>query len=269
MQLAQSGAVPTVKKVSRRPPVSASPDVHVVALNVAALGVADELLRLPSSPVARSAVELLWGRDAALPDEFLAHVGTAVQIPYTSLLASSGLLAAILPSRLGPAGVWREGPNGVKSARALARARYRDLQAAFVSGAPRAVPEAAEALVRYTYGTRGRPWTWDDSARRLLERVVSLNRAALALLAAVGRGEGAADLDLAPLQAGGRSFDVPEAVVDLLAVALPPVVAPDWGRLAARMVPFPAPLGDEESIDRFRSLFAEMLGLSSQPEVSA
>ena len=243
--------------------------MRVVALNVAALGVADELLRLPSGSVARSAVDLLWGSCAPLPDEFLAHVGTAVQIPYTSLLASPELLAAILPSRLGPAGAWREGPNGLKSARALARSRYRDLQSAFVSGAPRAVPEAAEALVRYTYGTRGRPWTWDDSARRLIERIVSLNRAAFALLAAATRGESAVDVDVAPLSAGGRSFDVPEAVVDVLAVALPPVVAPDWKRLAAEMVPCPSPLADEESIDRFRSLFAEMLGLSSQPEVPA
>ena len=269
MQLAQSLAVPTVKKVSRRPQLNGAPDVRVVALNVAALGVADELLRLPSAPVARAAVDLLWGPCAPLSDEFLAHVGTPVQIPYTSLLGATERLATILPSRLGPAGAWREGPHGLKSARALARARYRDLQAAFVSGAPRAVPEPAEALVRYTYGTRGRPWTWDDSARRLIERVVSLNRATFALLAAVTRGESAVDLDLAPLSAGGRSFDVPGAVADLLAVALPPVAAPEWTRLAADMMPCPSPLAGDESIDRFRSLFAEMLGLSSQPEVPA
>lgn len=261
-----SHAVPTVKKVSRPPhqdtPV---PDTHILTLNVATLSLVDEIVRLPSTPVARTAIQLLWGSTATVPDEFLAHAGNGVQIPYTSLLSSSAPLASLLPSHLGPAGVWRDGPNGLKGVRALARTRYRELQAAFVSGAPRAVPEAAEALVRYTYGTHGRHWIWADSARRLIERVVTLNRAALTLLAAASRGASA--FDVPGLSFDDRSFDVPESTIDLLAAALPPVAMPDWPRLTRALVRVESPLGDEESIERFQSLFAEMLGMSSQPEV--
>jgi hypothetical protein len=257
--------VSTVKKVARPPRHAPPAEAHILALNVATLGLVDEIVRLPGMPVARTAIQLLWGPTAAVPDEFLGHAGTGMQIPYTSLLASPAPLAALLPARLGPAGVWREGPNALKSIRGLARTRYRELQAAFVSGAPRAVPEAAEALVRYTYGTHGRHWIWADSARRLIERVVTLNRAALALLAALSRGVGT--VDVPGLSFEERSFDVPDHTLDLLAEALPPVAIPEWARLTRALVRVESPLGDEESLERFRSLFAEMLGMSSQPEV--
>ena len=104
-----------------------------------------------------------------------------------------------------------------------------------------------------------------DGARRVLLRVVRLNRAALALLAAVARGECWTRLDAGgPLPA--RPYDLPGAALDVLAEALPPIVIPDFAGLAAGLTPAGFVFCGEESIDRYQSLFAEMLSLSGHPE---
>ena len=243
-------------------------DADIIVLNAAVLGFVDELLRLPAPAAMIAAVELLYGRDTVLPDELTALVGKSSQ-PFGPLITSSRPLATLTPSRFGPAAAWRDGASGLKAARALARDRYRQLQTAFLSGAPRVAPEANEALVRYTYGAQGRQWLWTEAAQRLLDRVVALNRAALSLMASVARGE----RTLGQLSIDGalppRNFDLPSSVLDILAEALPPVAIPDWGRVAVALQHTERALAAEEATARYRSLFAEMLGLAVCAETPA
>lgn len=243
-----------------------SPDVHVLSVNAAALGLVSELLWLPGAAAAAGAVELLYGRDVRVPDAFLAQVGRGGQPPCASLLAADLPLVSLLPSRLGPASAWREGAQALKAARGLARARYRELQVAFVAGASRAAPEAEGTLVRYTYGTRGH-WFWSDCARRILDRVSALNRAMLSLLSAMERGEAVLPVGALGAPLPPRSYDLPAAVLDALAEALPPVASPDFERFTAALAPTGVVLTGDESIERYQSLFAEMLGLAGHPEV--
>jgi hypothetical protein len=187
-------------------------------------------------------------------------------LPAASLLGSATPLSMLLPERLRCSGAWRDKAGGLKAAREVARQRYRELQGAFVSAPARVAPDAGEALLRYTYGTHGRHWAWAESARRILDRVTVLNRATLALLASAARGESSVRFDPPSFGLPTRNFDAPGSVLDALAEALPPVAMPDWVRLVGALAPDEPALSGEESIERYQSLFAEMLGLSTHPE---
>jgi hypothetical protein len=250
------------------PAVNTQPSQALLSFNIGAVALVDELLRLPSPGAARTAIELLYGRDVVVPATFLEHAGAGTRMPIGLLLPSATPLATMLPNRLHPSAAWQEPTHALKNARALARDRYRDLQAALVASSGRLAPEPLSALVRYTYGTDGRRRLWADVAKRLLDAVVTLNRAALGVLAAVARGE--LDLDVGVPVAGPKwSFDVPEAILDVLAEVLPPAAAPDFSTFARALESRRAPFKRDEAIVRYRSLFAEMLGLASQVEVPA
>ncbi len=245
--------------------------VHVATvlhLNVATLALVDEVLRLPTSSAANVALTLLYGRDLMIPEAFLGLVGSPGRVRIDAALATGGSLATLVSSRLRASAAWRDEAQAAKAARALGRARYRQLQAAFVNSSDRVAPEATTSLVRYTYGTNGRHWLWTDVTHRLLDRVVALNRAALALLAGAARGGAAPVVDSADISLLARQFDLPPAVLDMIAEALPPVALPDFARFAELGTP-PRSLGEEESIERYQLLFAEMLGLTGHSEVSS
>jgi hypothetical protein len=238
---------------------------HGVALNYAVLGLVDELLWLPSAVVITTAVRLLYGREACVPEVLLRQAGRGAPPSLAALVATDVALGALLPSRLGPAAAWRAGTSSLKDARVVSRERYRQLQMAFVSTTAGNMAARAGSLVRDIYGVPGR-WPCADSARRVLGRVARLNRAALGLLAAAARGECGVRLEArGPLPA--RPYDLPGCALDVLAAALPPIVIPDFSRLAGGLEPGGAVLDGEESIDRYQSLFAEMLSLSGHLEV--
>lgn len=243
-------------------------DPSVVAVNATVVAFVDELLRLPSRAAAATLVQLLYGGDHQAPPAILSHVNGGIHIPLAALLASPAPLATLLPQRLRVSGAWRATGQELKGARAAARHRYRELQSAFVASARHSAPEPAASLVRYTYGSQGRHWLWADAAARVLHRIVGLNRAVLDLLAAGARSGRACPLpaDGEPLSA--CDFDLPEAVLDLMAASLPPVVVPDWSRFAPALAGSQAPLSGEESVVRYRSLLAEILGLPGHSEIS-
>ena len=244
------------------------PSSSVLSLNIAAVGLVEEILRLPSASAARTAIGLLYGPGVVIPGEFLERVGVGARVPLGALLLSDVPLARLVPSRLHPSASWQDPGHALKTARALARERYRDLQAALVASSSRVSPEPLRALVRYTYGTDGRRWLCADVAKRLLDAVVSLNRGALAVLACIARGE--LTLDVGVPAAGPKwSFDVPDPILDVLAEVLPPAAAPDFAAFARALQTGPGPFKRDEAIARYRSLFAEMLGLASQVEVPA
>jgi hypothetical protein len=223
----------------------------MLPLSVAAIGLADELLRLPAA-AATTAVQLLYGGETALPAPFLAAAGRGIQLPLVTLLAMPGPLATVLPSRVRLAGSWGDETAALKGARMLARTRYRQLQAAFVVGAPRLRPGAEAALVRSTYGVAAGHGGWSEAARRISDRVTMLNRATLALVAPAAD---AARRALSP------------AAVEAVAGALLPLAVPDFARMGAALAAEPAP-GPDEAVDRYQSLFAEMLALTREGETS-
>jgi hypothetical protein len=248
--------------IDRQPDKPADP--HVVALNYTIVALVDELLWLPSLAVATAAVHLLYGPDTSLPDALRSQAGKGAPLSVVSLLAAGTPLGTLLPTRLGSSGAWRAGTARLREARVISRDRYCQLQTAFVSGAARGMTATTGSLVRDVYGVGGRR-SCADGARRVLLRVVRLNRAALALLAAVARGECWTRLDArGPLPA--RPYDLPGADLDVLAEALPPIVIPDFAGLAAGLTPAEFVFCGEESTDRYQSLFAEMLSLSGHPE---
>ena len=242
------------------------PESHVVTLNYAILGLVDELLWLPSAAVITTAVQLLYGRDMSLPDALLEQAGEGAPQSFAALVGADMPLGRLLPSRLGRAGAWRSWTSSLKAVRGVSRDRYRQLQIAFVSTTTTsALPRTRGSLVHDIYPVRGR-WASADSARRVLGRVVRLNRAMLALLAAADRGECDGRLTTrGPIPA--RSYDLPACVLDVLAEALPPIAMPDFPRLAEGLHHNEATFAGEESIDRYQSLFAEMLSLSAHVEV--
>jgi len=229
-------------------------DGYVLALNYATLGIVDEILWLPSPAVAITAVTLLYGPQTEMPERVLAQVGRGAPASVAPLLVGGTPLATWLPSRLGLPGTWRAVAGDMSEARALARQRYRELQTFFMT-AGRAPSEGIDSLVRYAYSARGR-WFWSESAKRILDRMVVLNRAALALLVACSRGQSPASFERLPT----LPDCLPDHVLDVLAEALPPVVVPDFQRLAECLTHVTPFLDGEESIERYRSLFAEMLG---------
>jgi hypothetical protein len=185
-----------------------------------------------------------------------------------ALLASGAALGMLLPSRLGRPGAWRPGPASLREARGVSRDRYRQLQSAFLSATSGRLARGAGSLVREMYAVPGR-WPCAEGARRVLDRARRLNRAALALLAAAARGEFDARRIVPRGALPVKAYDLPAATLDVLAAALPPIAVPDFAGLAARLLPREGAVPGEEWIDRYQSLFAEMLGLSSQAEVRA
>jgi hypothetical protein len=256
-----------VRKVAtvRKAVEAGTPTPVVVAVNAATVGFVDELLRLPSPSAARTAVDLLYGRRHPVPPAVLAHVNGGLHVPLAELLSSASPLALPLAERLRVPAAWRGAGQAVKAARAAARARYRELQNAFVSSVPPAPRDPVSALVRYTYRYEGHQWLWEEVAARLLHRVAVLNRAVLDLLAAAARGEQPTDGlpgDALPEQ----DFDLPTDTLDLLAAALPPVAVPAWDRLVQPLEGRRAVALDEDAVGHYRSLLAEILGLQEQPE---
>jgi hypothetical protein len=241
------------------------PSESLLSFNIAAAGLADELLSLPSTAAA-TAIELMYGRAAAVPPAFLARAGTGARIPLAARLSTAAPLATLVAERFRACSAWL-GP-APRRARALARERYRELQAALVGSRGDAAPEALASLARYTYDVDGGRWLSEDAARRLLDAVVILNRAALALLASIARGETALDLGVA---ATGPTwtFDVPASSLDTLAEALPPVAVPDFPAFARALETSRAGIEGDAAIRRYRSLFAEMLGRAIQRDVLA
>ena len=248
-----------------RPPLSE----HLLSFNVSAVTLVDELLRLPSPSAAVTALDLLYSRgDVVVPSAFLDRVGAGARVPLASLLSSPVPLATLLPGRLRPSSAWLEPTHALKSARALARERYRELQAALVGSGSRVAPEPLASLVRYTYGIDNRRWAWADVAKRLLDAVVGLNRSALGLLAAIARGE--IDLDVGVPAAGPKwTFDMPAGTLDVLAAVLPPAAVPDFSTFAQALERSQGWLERDEATVRYRSLFAEMLGLATHSEALA
>jgi hypothetical protein len=235
-------------------------DEPVLALNYATLGIVDEILWLPSPAVASTAVTLLYGTATKLPEDLLAHVGRGVPASAASLVVDPRPLATLIPSRLATPTVWRARRGDVKEARGLARQRYRELQAWLMTGG-RVSCASAGSLMRHIYGTRGR-WSWREAAHRILDRVVTLNRAALRLLVARPRS-----LSRVPLQ---HVSVLPERALGILAEVLAPVVVPDFSRFAQCLSRVAPVLDGEESIERYQSLFAELLSVAShQGEVRA
>jgi hypothetical protein len=250
-------------KVLANQPTDGRSDTLRVTFNYAVLSLVDELLWLPSASAAATAVQLLYGPASPLPEALLSRVGHGAPLSLATLVAAPTLLGTLVPSRLGPSGAWREGAVSPRQARALARDRYRDLQLALISGTAPRMASALSSLVRDTYGLRDH-WHWTDGAKRILDRVVNLNRAALLLLAAEERARSRGQLEAhGPLRT--LRGDLSNDSLDLLARALPPVAIPDFATLAAILPPGASPLSDE-SIDRYQSLFAEMLSLTGHPE---
>ncbi len=233
----------------------------LVAVNAAVVAFVDELLRLPSAAAAATVVDLLYGRDREALPAVLSHVNGGIHIPLSDLLASRSPLAVVLPERLRVSAGWRA--DGMKGARAAARARYRELQAAFVTSVRRAASEPTAALLRYTYGSEGRHWLWTEAAARVLHRVAGLNRAVLDLLAAIARGEVSAEA-VGIDAVAAKDFDLPDEVRELMAAALPAVAVPDWTRFAAALEGSDAVLSGDESVVRYQSLLAEILGLRDE-----
>lgn len=223
----------------------------MIAVNAATVAFVDELLRLPSPAAAATVVDLLYDRKHPAPPAVLSHVNGGIHVPLPSLLSSPSPLSTPLCERLRLPGAWRADGQALKGARATARARYRQLQAAFVASVPAAPRDPAAALVRYTYG---RSWIWQDAASRILHRVAVLNRAVLDLLAAADPGE-------APIGGLLAQADLSPAVLDLLAAALPAVAVPDWERFASALQGSRAALHGDEAVVRYQSLLAEILGL--------
>src|SRR5205085_2248745 len=117
---------------------------------------------------ARTAIELLYGRDVIVPEAFLDRVGAGTRLPIGMLLPSATPLARVLPSRLHPSASWQEPAHALKNARALARARYRDLQAARgCAGFPPVRPRAREepSGLRARRGDRALPLALCRDAR--------------------------------------------------------------------------------------------------------
>lgn len=236
-------------------------DPIVVAVNAAVVAFVDELLRLPSSTAAATVVDLLYGREREAPPAVLSHVNGGIHIPLSDLLTSRSPLALVLPERLRVSAAWRT--DGMKGARATARARYRELQAAFVTSVRRVTAEPTAALLRYTYGSEGRPWLWTEAAARVLHRVAGLNRAVLDLLAAIARGAvGAETVGADAISV--EDFDLADDVRELMAATLPAVAVPDWPRFAAVLEGSEAVLAGEESVVRYQSLLGEILGLRDE-----
>jgi hypothetical protein len=244
-------------------------DLGLVSLNAAVVVLADEILRLPTAVTAATAVALLWGPDAELPAGFLAHVGIAARLPLPTLLATQESLAVAVPERLRLPASWRDPAQAARGARAAARARYRELQAAFVGSAHERLVEPDSALVRHTYATEARHWPWADVTARLLDRVVDVNRAALRLLAGVARGTSPANLRPARELLVARFIDLPDCALDAAAVALAPVVVPDFLAFTRALDARDASTPDDESIVRYRSLFAEILDFGTCLEAPA
>lgn len=245
-----------------KPTASQPIDSGVVAVNAAVVAFVDDLLRLPSRASAAKLVQLLYGGDREVPPAVLFHVNGGIHIPLGELLSSPVPLATLLPQRLRVSSLWRSAGHELKGARAAARQRYRDLQAVFVALARTATLEPAASLVRYTYGSEGRHWLWAEAAARIMHRIAGLNRAVLDVLATAARSNRAC-----PLAADGElppalDFDLPGTVLDLMATALPPLAVPDWSRFAPALAGSQAPLSGEESMLRYQSLLAEILGLS-------
>ncbi len=243
-----------------------APHACVVAVNAAAVAFVDELLRFPSPGAAATVVQLLYGPARPVTAEVLAHVNGGLHVPLAGLLASPAPLASLVRERLRVGGTWRATGQVLKGARAAARARYRELAAAFVASARPASHEPSASLVRYTYGTEGRHWLWTDAASRMLHRVVALNRAALGLLAAVAHGEAGLDEAFLERAVNVRDFDLPDDVLDMMAAAMPPLAVPVWTRFAEALGDSRAPLAGDEATTRYQSLLAEILGLTTSPE---
>lgn len=235
----------------------------VVAVNASVVAFVDELLRLPSRAAVATVVSFLYGQGLEALSGLLGHVNGGIHVPLHSLLTSPRPLAVLMPKRLRVSGAWRKPEQALKGARAAARARYRELQSAFVTQARRAAPEASASLVRYTYGVDGRQWLWEDAAARVMHRTTALNRAVLGLLAAAARGETAIEFPAAGEGVPAGEFDLPGGVLDLMAAALPPVASPDWPRIAGALEGGAPALQREESILRYQSLLAEILGLTT------
>src|SRR5262245_5594613 len=133
-----------------------APHPALVAVNAAVVAFVDELLRLPSSSAPAPVVDLLYGRDREAPPAVLAHVNGGIHIPLSDLLVSRASLALVLPERLRVSASWRA--DGTKGARAVARTRYREVQAALVTSVRRAGPGPTAALLRYPHCCAGTHW---------------------------------------------------------------------------------------------------------------
>jgi hypothetical protein len=238
-------------------------DERVVALNYAVLGVVDQILWLPSPPVALTAVRLLYGPDLGLPSPMAEHVGRGAPLALAPLVGRPRPLARLLPARLRLVAGGRERSMDLRGIRAIARRRYGDLQASFVASPAPAALDGSDALVRYTYGPRAR-WLREEATTRLLDRVAALNRAALSLLAAVGAG--ASQLADGDFGAQASREVAAEPIAAALAQALPPIAVPDFAHLAASLAPVEEAPDADESVERYRLLFGEMLGRAGRSE---
>lgn len=236
-------------------PLGRIPDARIVDLNVSAVLLAEELIRLPSAAAAVRAVDLLWdGTAGSLPEALVAAAGHGMSLDAGPLALARPPLATLLPWRL-PADLAKPpSDQTLGQARALGRARYRDLQAQLL----RRPEPAASSIVGFTYGSGGRAWAWADAARRLAGRVAALNAAALRLAAAGAAGK-TARLD--------PGWLAPAATTALaaMAAALPPLAAVDFSRLAGALA---APAADEATA-RHEALLAEILGLAAVREAAS
>jgi hypothetical protein len=125
----------------------------------------------------------------------------------------------------------------------LARERYRQLQTALVALTEHGEADRSAPLVAAAYGRGSHPHVWAERTARILARAAAMNRAVL------GR--------LRPEAAGTPALHA-------LAEVLPPLALVDFARVAAALGARPPGRRPETSAARYRSLFAEILGLEAR-----
>jgi len=193
-------------------------DVDVIAINVAAVFLADELLRLLAAAAATAAAALLWGEEARLPESFLGRVGTGASIPLGPALLTRTAMATPVPDALRLPATVHDAAGARGYAGTLAYGRHRELAL-----------ELTRVLAAPASRPRGR-LGGHASARRILDRVAALNRVVLRAMAEGKPG------DVSPPRLGfspGVLARLPGVTLDALAAVLPPVAVLDFGRLAA------------------------------------
>jgi hypothetical protein len=241
--------------VSPRGLLEREADTDLVALNLSAALLADELLALPAPAAARRVADLIWDGEAVVPPGFLEHVGRGRRLALASVLMVREPLAAVRET-------WR--PLEVRLRRVLGepltpdggRSRFEALRDALLDR-PRSAAlggQARRSLEPRAEEVRAAA----AAARRLLSRVAALNRALLR----------------PALTAEAEPWGAPparppsEGLLDALAHSLPALAEPDFQRLALA-VEGRAPRARGPGLDEILRHRALCAGLAAVPAPAA